>query len=104
MGSNVFPNFESLLSKLLFVKDIITENGDINDILFILTENIVHYSYCLEEFEKMIKLKKFSKGKGKNFNLIFKEFLTSYLNYVLLISYQKPNIVKNIDIKNLPVL
>lgn len=94
----VFVNFEALLGKLVYLKDIIVENSDINEIMFLLTENILHFNYSLLELEKINKSnKKNLKAKTKDFVNLFQDFLNSYLNYAVMLTSQQPNSIKNID-------
>jgi len=99
ISNGVFTNFEALLSKLVYLKDIITENGDLNEIMFLLTQNILHFNYTLEELEKLSKSqnKKVSKSQSKNLINLFKEFVCSYLNYTIMATFKEGNSVKNID-------
>lgn len=100
LSSSVFQNLETLLKKLIFLKDIITENADLNEIIFLITQNILHYNFALAEMDKLMKNtdKKMIIQKINNFALLFKDFLCSYLNYTKLTSFKQGNSVKNIDI------
>ncbi len=99
--NSVFTNFEDLISKLIYLKDVFTKNGDLNDIMFLLTQNILHFNYSLGELEKLEKSqnKKISKSKTENLFNLFNEYLSSYLNYLIMATFKDGNSVKNIDCK-----
>lgn len=95
----VFPSFEALLGQLVYLRDFIAESAELNEIVFLLTQNILHFSYALGEIEKISKSenKKFNKAKAKNLSNLFKEFFSSYANYLGAAAFKQGNSVKSLD-------
>jgi hypothetical protein len=99
-GNGIFPNFEVLLAQLVYLRDFIAETSDLNELVFLLTQNILHFIYALGEMHKLSKSenKKFNKEKAKNLFNLFKEFIKSYSNYLIAASYKQGNSVRSLDV------
>lgn len=96
----VFPSFEALLGKLVYLKDFIAETAEPNELMFLITQNILHFSYALGELHKLSKSqsKKTSKAKARNLVNLFKEFICSYTSYLGASTYKQGNSVKSLDV------
>jgi hypothetical protein len=94
----IFSNLENMLSKFIYLKDILVNNCDLNELLFFTSNIILHYNLSLIEMEKLSKTNKFNKEKIEHFENLFQEFLTSYLNYLIMISQQISKSVKLINL------
>jgi len=94
----IFSNLENMLSKFIYLKDILVNNCDLNELLFFSTNIILHYNLSLNEIEKLSNSSKFNKEKVAHLEKLFQEFLISYLNYTIMISQQISNSVKNINL------
>jgi len=93
----IFSSFEDLLGKLVYLKDFIVLSAELNELVFLLTQNILHFTYALGEMDKS-ESKKISKAKVKNLLNLFKEFFCCYSNYLSAAAFKQGNSVKSLDV------